>query len=425
MSRIGNLAKRGGSRLKYEYLQNFRSLDPDAFGALMRHLGFATAVCYRLSGEALVQVLRMESGTSWPAAIEYSFDYNPGTGLPGNFVPLGFVAPSKAPGQAAGWRNLWPKNAVLYFPEQELYGEKLLFAVVNAPGKRHRPGEMSGALEAVAARMRSWYGDQADRHELSEAGLKEHIRSLGIDLHRIVDHELRTPLASVSGYAALLKDVDPVTQADLWKEHWRILEMETVNALEAMDKLSLALHSGVGLTSEMPGSGADELFDGAEIVRQLCEEARARAADVAGEEAARRLSLRFQKSTDQTCDIAGNAQLFRWAVWEVLKNAVSHSRSGKVEVAAYVSGSNLVIDVVDDGVGVSAGSEELIFLRFYQDPGALEKRKGKRGLGLGLFLARHIAERHLGQLTLVRQRGGTMFRFVWPRQERAVLPKGA
>lgn len=409
--------------MKYAYLQNFRSLDSESFEALMRHLGFVTAVCYRLNGEALVQVLCMghkERGTTWPAAVDYSFDYNPGTGAPGNFVPLGFVAPTKAPKQSQGWRNLWPKNTVLYFPEQELYGEKFLFAMVNAPGKRHRPGEMSGALEAMAARMRSWYAAQAGRHALSEAGLKEHVRSLGIDLQRLVDHELRTPLASVSGYAVLLKDLDPAGQPEMWREHWRVMETETVNALEAVEKLSMALSDGVGLAGEERGR-----FDAAEVVRAVCDEARMRATDVAGEDAARRLNLRFLKSTDQACEVEGSPRLFRWAIWEVIKNAISHSRTGKVEVAVYVSDGHLVIDVLDDGVGVSAGAEELIFLRFYQDPGAMEKRKGKRGLGLGLFLARHIAERHLGQLTLVRQRSGTMFRFVWPRASSVTLSRGA
>ena len=92
----------------------------------------------------------------------------------------------------------------------------------------------------------------------------------------------------------------------------------------------------------------------------------------------------------------------------------------------------LVIDVQDDGTGVSPGMEELIFLRFYQDLGTQHQRRGKRGLGLGLFLARHIVVRHMGQLTFIRQRGTSLFRFVWPLPDDATessgvltLPKGA
>jgi signal transduction histidine kinase len=398
--------------LKHSYLHNFRSLDPQTFESLMRHLGFAAAVCFRKSGEAMVQVLRMESEAEWPAAVEFNFDYTSAvSGLP----PLGWTAPGKVPNAPAAWRNLWPKGATLYFPEQALYGEQLLFAVVNAPGKRARPGEMSGALEAVAARMRRWYEDQTGRQAITDAGLAEHVRTLGIDLTRIIDHELRTPLASVSGYASLLKDVDPVAQKDLWQEYWSVLEAEAANAIEAVDKLSLALHSEGGGKAEAEAPA----FDAEAELRALCDEALARAVEIAGEDLGRRVHFRVRTSADQTCALSGSRKLFRGAVWEVLKNAMSHTRSGKVDVVFYASGLNLVIDVTDDGVGVSAGSEELIFLRFYQDPGAQEARKGKRGLGLGLFLARHIAERHLGQLTFVRQRGGTLFRFVWPMAKEA------
>ena len=404
--------------LKYSYLQNFRSLDSQTFESLMRHLGFVAAACYRRNGDALVQVLCTGAGDVWPAAVELSIDYtSPGRGM----APLGWTAPSKIEKMPKGWRNIWPKNISLYFPEQELYAEQFVFAVINSPGKRSRGGELNGPLEAITGRLRSWYLDQAGRQELSETGLKEHIRTLGVDLSRIIDHELRTPLASVAGYASLLKDVDPHTQRDVWQEYWQVLEAELGNTLEAVDKLSLALHSEAGV-HEGEESGA---FDAAEVVRQLCEEARERAVDIAGEDAAKRLLVRYLKSSDQPCDLNGSKRLFCSAVWEVLRNALSHSRSGRVDVAVYTSGSNLVIDVSDDGVGVSAGSEELIFLRFYQDPGAQQERRGKRGLGLGLFLARHIAEQHMGQLTLVRQRGATMFRFVWPRVVEQTLPKGA
>jgi signal transduction histidine kinase len=74
---------------------------------------------------------------------------------------------------------------------------------------------------------------------------------------------------------------------------------------------------------------------------------------------------------------------------------------------------------------VSPGSEELVFLRFYQDPVTATSRKGKRGLGLGLFLARHIAERHLGQLSFVRHRGTSVFRFIWPLAPEAALEASA
>jgi two-component system sensor histidine kinase KdpD len=394
--------------LKYSYLQNFRALDAEAFAALMRHLGFASAACFRLSGEALVQVLSTEEGVGWPAAVGFPSNYT--TVLMGT-VPCGWVRLAQLPIARKGW----PKGTTFYFPDQELYDERVVFAVQNPPGKRSRAGELSGPLEAAAARIRSWFKEQNERQELSEAGIREHIQRLGVDLQMLIDHELRTPMASVSGYASLLRETDQAEAPELWREYWQVLETQTGMALEAIEKLSLALSSN----RRLDPAAAMERFDAAEEARAACDRLKERAVELVGEEQAKRLKLQFQKATDQSCVIRADRGLFAWALWEVLKNAAAHARTGKVTVAVYASDKVLVIDIEDDGSGVSPGAEELIFLRFYQDPATQHLRRGKRGLGLGLFLARHIVERHLGRLTFIRQRSASLFRFVWPLPEAA------
>jgi signal transduction histidine kinase len=391
--------------LKYTYLQNFRSLDSDTFAALMRHLGFQSAVCYRFSGEALVQVLssEAEAQSGWPAAVSLPDNYTPaGDGTP----LLGWVRLQDLPIN----RKVWPKGANLYFPEQELSDERVVLGVVNASGKRSRSGDLVGPLEAICGRIRGWFRDQTERQQMSEAGIREHLRRLGVDLQMLLDHELRTPMASVSGYASLLRELDPAQDAAAFTDYVDVLVSETGNALAAIEKLSLALHADRGF-GEPP---AMEAFDAADEARLLCDRLKERAPELVGEDAARRTRIKFQKATDQSCTVRADRGLFSWAVWEVLKNAAAHSRSGRVAVNIYTSDRMLVIDVEDDGMGISPGSEELIFLRFYQDPGNQHMRRGKRGLGLGLFLARHIVERHLGRLTFIRQRSATLFRFVWP-----------
>jgi signal transduction histidine kinase len=391
--------------VKHSHLTNFRSLEGETFTPLMRHLGFASAVVYRLSGEALVKVIGTEgTGESdWPVAVSFTSNY---TSAAAGSVPRGWVRVQDLPIN----RKFWPKAVNLYFPEQEMLEPKLVFAVVNAAGKRSRTGELSGPLEAIAARIRGWFVDQLARQEFSEAGIREHIKTLSIDLTMLIDHELRTPLASVTGYTSLLKDTNRTEQPEVWEEYFQVLEQETGAALDAVEKLSLALHSGAPLDPQ----GDMASFDAADEIRSLSLKVQEQAIEIAGQDFGRKIRVNFQKATDLSCVIQANANLFRWATWEVLKNAVHHSRGGKVDVAVYTSDRMLVVDVADDGPGVSPGSEELIFLRFYQDPGSLKERHGKRGLGLGLFLARHIVERHLGQLTFIRNKNGSLFRFIWP-----------
>jgi signal transduction histidine kinase len=368
-------------------------------------LGFASAVIYRLSGEALVKVIGTE-GTGeadWPVAVNFTSNY---TSAAAGSVPRGWVRAQDLPIN----RKVLPKAVNVYFPEQDAIEPRLVFAVINAAGKRSRIGELSGPLEAIASRVRGWFVDQFSRQEMSETGIQEHIKTLGIDLTMLIDHELRTPLASVTGYTSLLKDTSRKDQPDLWEEYFLVLEQETGAALDAVEKLSLALHSGAKLDPD----GDMVSFDAAEELKVLSLRVQEQATEIAGKDFGRRIRVNFQKATDLSCVIQGNENLFRWATWEVLKNAVHHARGGKVDVAVYTSDRMLVIDISDDGPGVSPGSEELIFLRFYQDPGSLRERHGKRGLGLGLFLARHIVERHLGQLTFIRGKNGSLFRFIWP-----------
>ena len=77
------------------------------------------------------------------------------------------------------------------------------------------------------------------------------------------------------------------------------------------------------------------------------------------------------------------------------------------------------MDVEDDGDGVAVGAEELIFQRFFQGQGASDKVAGskrlKRGLGVGLYLARCICEQHGGRLQFIRGAGRHgLFRFLFP-----------
>jgi len=63
----------------------------------------------------------------------------------------------------------------------------------------------------------------------------------------------------------------------------------------------------------------------------------------------------------------------------------------------------------------------LIFLRFFQAPNAERYKRGYKGLGLGLFLARQIAEQHMGQLNFVRTNNNSgVFRFIWPLSDEAL-----
>jgi signal transduction histidine kinase len=103
----------------------------------------------------------------------------------------------------------------------------------------------------------------------------------------------------------------------------------------------------------------------------------------------------------------GDEDLLRQAVLNVLQNAVQHTPAGgSVAVMIAQEADAIRIRVRDEGPGIPPGDEGRIFDRFVQlDP----SRRGQ-GTGLGLPIARWIAEAHGGTLVLEKSGpGGSVF----------------
>jgi signal transduction histidine kinase len=79
----------------------------------------------------------------------------------------------------------------------------------------------------------------------------------------------------------------------------------------------------------------------------------------------------------------------------LIDNAVKYSPAGsEVEVRAYPEDGCVRVDVRDHGPGIAKEDQKLIFEKF----GRVASGAGRPGTGLGLFIARSIAEAHGGVL---------------------------
>ena len=80
----------------------------------------------------------------------------------------------------------------------------------------------------------------------------------------------------------------------------------------------------------------------------------------------------------------------------LIDNAIKYSPAGgEVEVRAYPENGRVLVDVRDDGPGIAKADQKLIFEKFGRVTGTGATRPGT---GLGLFIARSIAEAHGGVL---------------------------
>jgi two-component system, OmpR family, sensor kinase len=201
-------------------------------------------------------------------------------------------------------------------------------------------------------------------------------------------HELRTPIFSLAGFVELLQD------EDLDEETRREFVDTMREQVERLQKLSVDL-----LDLSRLDSGSVELHtepvDLAELTRSVVGEFRPALRDHGTE-------LHMEVSDEgplADCDRERVAQIMRI----LLDNALRHTPQGtEVTVSAHRDNGAAEFTVADEGPGLPAGSREKAFERFYTGDAA-------RGAGLGLAIARELAERMDGRLVLDDRAESTAF----------------
>ncbi|MCA1599734.1 MAG: cell wall metabolism sensor histidine kinase WalK, partial [Chloroflexi bacterium] len=110
----------------------------------------------------------------------------------------------------------------------------------------------------------------------------------------------------------------------------------------------------------------------------------------------------------------GDADLLKQLLLNLVDNAIAYTPSGgRVELSLDVDGEWARLSVRDTGPGIPAADVERIFERFYRMDEARTRRSG--GAGLGLAIARWIAEAHGGHIAVESVVGrGSTFTLVLP-----------
>ena len=213
------------------------------------------------------------------------------------------------------------------------------------------------------------------------------------DFIATASHELRTPIFSLAGFVELLQDED-------LDDETRREFLETMSEQVArLQKLSVDL-----LDLSRLDAGSVELepepVDLAELARSVAQEFMPALAD-------HQTDLEFAlppEGTEALCDPERVAQIVRI----LLDNALRHTPPGTgITVRADRSNGTAGLTVADTGPGLPDGSRAKVFERFYTGDAA-------RGAGLGLAIARELAERMEGRLAVTSSNGSTSFTLQLP-----------
>ncbi len=112
--------------------------------------------------------------------------------------------------------------------------------------------------------------------------------------------------------------------------------------------------------------------------------------------------------------VVGDENRIRMVLNNLLTNAVKYSPGGGIiRVGGWVEGSEALVYVSDQGIGVAPEDRERIFDRFYRADNTLAR--STQGAGLGLYLAKVIVEAHGGRIFVeALAQHGTRFVFTLP-----------
>lgn len=96
------------------------------------------------------------------------------------------------------------------------------------------------------------------------------------------------------------------------------------------------------------------------------------------------------------------------AISNIIENAIKYTdQNGKIKISVIPYQSFTAIEIKDNGIGIAEEEQASVFLRFFRS----EKVNDKKGVGLGLYLAREIITKQGGYISLQSEEGkGSCFR---------------
>jgi signal transduction histidine kinase len=255
------------------------------------------------------------------------------------------------------------------------------------------------ALERIRLRERT---ARAEAEEMHRQLAVQNVQLLEADRLKdefvaLISHDVRTPLTSIIGYVELALDdgVEPPLDEER-RSYLDIVSRSSERLMRIVDDLLFVARLQAGRLVLEPTK-----LDLAEIALQAVEEARPRA---------ERKGLRLSFVGDGPVSVDAD----RGRMFQLLDNLVSNAikftpEGGRVDVRAVRTADGAVLEVSDTGIGLPPEELELVFERFFRSGHAVSNQIP--GTGLGLFIARAIAEAHGGHISASnRDGGGTTFR---------------
>jgi two-component system sensor histidine kinase KdpD len=249
------------------------------------------------------------------------------------------------------------------------------------------PSEAADLLDAFARQAALALARARFAQEAELATVRARTEQMRSSLLAAVSHDLRTPLAAITGAATTLRDdpaaVGPGDRAEL---------LDTI--CQEAERLERLVRNLLDMTRL--DSGAIEVKREWVPVEEIVGSSLTRLEAQLGR---RPIALTIPEDLPL---VSADPVLLEQVFINLFENAAKYAPGETpLEVTARPEGAGVVIEIADRGPGIPAGSETRIFEKFFRGAGATAA-----GAGLGLAIARGIIEAHGGSLTAENRAGG-------------------
>ncbi len=266
--------------------------------------------------------------------------------------------------------------------------------------------ERTAKLQETLGRAQTLAEQLEDRNLALEAANRQlrDLERLKGDLLKRIAHELNTPVTAIQTAGRILARYDEMPPEKAVK----FVEIITQEATRLAELISSSLQALVlGVPEGRPAPTAVEV---AELLRRVL-------APLKGDVAAKHLAVQVKVASGLD-EIVGDGDQIEAALRAVVRNAVDFNRDGGsvvVTVRSLRRGAVAMVEmrVEDTGIGIPAQDLPHVSEVFWQGGNVLTAKP--RGLGLGLAVARRVAENHGGALEVVSEEGkGTAVSLLFP-----------
>jgi two-component system, OmpR family, phosphate regulon sensor histidine kinase PhoR len=241
-------------------------------------------------------------------------------------------------------------------------------------------------LDEVEQEVRAWADDKSREIETLKRNEQYRREFIGN-----VSHELKTPIFNIQGYLHTLIDGG-------WKDQKIFLDY-LYKAVKNTDRLSTIVEDLEAISLLESGSMSMDMrmFDIHKLSTEVFEslEMQADSSDI---------TFGFKKGCDKPTQVYGDRERIRQVLVNLLTNSIKYSKeNGQTLVGFYDMDNKVLVEVSDNGIGISKEHLPRLFERFYRVDKSRSRQIG--GSGLGLAIVKHIIEAH-GQSINVRSTPG-------------------